>query len=315
MEGAWNAVKRMPPALDQAKFLFERAREAFATAGAADMIDALKELEGRIRQEGAGESAPVEREREVEGQVGQAVRYDDATSGFRDEESDEGYSAEEDEDEEERREAEARRRAEAEAAERKAEEERKRAEREREIMAMDEERRLNQRLLDTQHQNQVRPAHYIYIHTHYISIHTIYTYTLYAYTLYIHTHCIYIYFIYIHTTYMYTIHTYTPHICKHYIYIHTIYIYTCPCLATAVLACTPPLLRPPAVVVQTLARVRSAHALPCSQGVQGSQGVQVGLQYLPGGQEVKLASLHAWRPQYVLESRMPYSHGGLLQQY
>jgi len=50
IEGAWNALKRPIPAVEQAKFLFERAREAFATAGAADKIEVLKELELKIVQ-------------------------------------------------------------------------------------------------------------------------------------------------------------------------------------------------------------------------------------------------------------------------
>jgi len=44
-EGVRNALKMRPVALEQAKFLFLRARESYATVGATEMIDRLKELE------------------------------------------------------------------------------------------------------------------------------------------------------------------------------------------------------------------------------------------------------------------------------
>ena len=49
-EGARNALEKRPPALEQAKFLFERAREAFADLGVFDMIQPLKFLERNIQR-------------------------------------------------------------------------------------------------------------------------------------------------------------------------------------------------------------------------------------------------------------------------
>ena len=47
-EGARNALEKRPPAVEQAKFLFERAREGYADLGVFDMIEPLKFLERNI---------------------------------------------------------------------------------------------------------------------------------------------------------------------------------------------------------------------------------------------------------------------------
>ena len=43
-EGAKAAIRQHPPAVEQARFLFERARDAFATAAVFDMITPLRKV-------------------------------------------------------------------------------------------------------------------------------------------------------------------------------------------------------------------------------------------------------------------------------
>ncbi|EKX37508.1 hypothetical protein GUITHDRAFT_116317 [Guillardia theta CCMP2712] len=47
-EGAKAAIRQHPPAVEQARFLFERARDAFATAAVFDMITPLRKMQDKL---------------------------------------------------------------------------------------------------------------------------------------------------------------------------------------------------------------------------------------------------------------------------